>query len=338
MSSECPKVRPAHATCAFAEIQEREGDSRRGRGPGTLPPAAVSPPLPRPEFTHTTLGYMEGAVVTFLSIPREAATCWITMPDPDTDERAEHGRHGATPFAQIILHAAAAVPSPGHGRRVCLGFAAEMVERALARTGDRRRHCPGERLELPLESAPVAAIHSFTRWVAQELERPDRSAVFSGVFMASLEHTLLALFLDCLSTAAPAAPPAPRDLTPAQLERIDVWIAEHAQEQIGVKDIAAAAGVSIKAPQNGFRRQRDCSPKEALLRHRLEEARRALASPAKHGATSVTQVALDCGFQHLGRFARSYARAFGEKPSDTLAGARALSAGSASPEDGLPRP
>jgi transcriptional regulator GlxA family with amidase domain len=28
---------------------------------------------------------------------------------------------------------------------------------------------------------------------------------------------------------------------------------------------------------------------------------------------------MDCGFFHLGRFAQAYARAYGERPSETLA-------------------
>jgi transcriptional regulator GlxA family with amidase domain len=53
---------------------------------------------------------------------------------------------------------------------------------------------------------------------------------------------------------------------------------------------------------------------------RLAQARAELASP-RPGA-SVTRVALDCGFTHLGRFSREYARRFGERPSETLQRAR----------------
>jgi transcriptional regulator GlxA family with amidase domain len=41
----------------------------------------------------------------------------------------------------------------------------------------------------------------------------------------------------------------------------------------------------------------------------------------------VTRVAMDCGFFHLGRFARDYRQAFGESPSVTLGGRRGISSG-----------
>jgi len=50
---------------------------------------------------------------------------------------------------------------------------------------------------------------------------------------------------------------------------------------------------------------------------RLECARDRLIE-AEAGDGSVTQVALDCGFSHLGRFSRDYQDRFGEKPFQTL--------------------
>ena len=57
-----------------------------------------------------------------------------------------------------------------------------------------------------------------------------------------------------------------------------------------------------------------------LKRLRLEEVRRLLL--ARRDGTSVSRIALDWGFEHLGRFASDYRQAFGETPSQTLAGRR----------------
>jgi transcriptional regulator GlxA family with amidase domain len=57
-----------------------------------------------------------------------------------------------------------------------------------------------------------------------------------------------------------------------------------------------------------------------LRRVRLAQARADLEAPGPN--TSVTNVAYDCGFSHLGRFAQEYARRFGESPSETLRRAR----------------
>ena len=50
---------------------------------------------------------------------------------------------------------------------------------------------------------------------------------------------------------------------------------------------------------------------------RLEFARQMLIAGAPAGI-QVTQVAMDCGFNHLGKFARAYRDRFGEPPSETF--------------------
>ena len=91
---------------------------------------------------------------------------------------------------------------------------------------------------------------------------------------------------------------------------------EHFADAIGVEEMAAVAGVSVRSVQATFRRLRGCSPMEALTRLRLERARRMLNSAGPE--TRVTGVATECGFFHFGRFARQYRQLFGEPPSATL--------------------
>jgi AraC-like DNA-binding protein len=64
-----------------------------------------------------------------------------------------------------------------------------------------------------------------------------------------------------------------------------------------------------------------------LRKKRLAQARADLAAAAP--GTTVTSVALDCGFTHLGRFSLDYAKEFGEPPSETLRRARRTRAASA---------
>ncbi len=55
---------------------------------------------------------------------------------------------------------------------------------------------------------------------------------------------------------------------------------------------------------------------EFLTEQRLQRVREKLLKP--HPEASITSIALDCGFRHLGRFSQVYRSRFGERPSDTF--------------------
>src|SRR5262249_33747694 len=89
---------------------------------------------------------------------------------------------------------------------------------------------------------------------------------------------------------------------------------------IGV--LAAACGVAPRTVQKHFRRFVGEPPLRILCAYRFEHARRALLRP--RAGETVTEVALRCGFTHLGRFAVEYRERYGETPSATLQRRRAV--------------
>ncbi|MEU4343641.1 AraC family transcriptional regulator [Nocardia sp. NPDC023852] len=91
----------------------------------------------------------------------------------------------------------------------------------------------------------------------------------------------------------------------------------HAAEPVTVTQLAAEAGVGVRALQEGFRRDLDTTPMAYLRRVRLEHARTELEKADPH-ETTVSAIALRWGFRHLGDFARAYRMAYGERPSETL--------------------
>jgi AraC-like DNA-binding protein len=95
------------------------------------------------------------------------------------------------------------------------------------------------------------------------------------------------------------------------------FVEEHANSAPTASEVAAGIGVSVRALQEAFRDWRQVTPTEYLRSIRLQRARDALlqANPS----TTVTDVALDHGFFHLGRFSQHYKVAFGESPAATLA-------------------
>ncbi|MGE6473330.1 helix-turn-helix domain-containing protein [Serratia proteamaculans] len=49
----------------------------------------------------------------------------------------------------------------------------------------------------------------------------------------------------------------------------------------------------------------------------MEQVHACLRDPSSH-VRNVTELAMDFGFLHLGRFSENYRKQFGELPSDTL--------------------
>lgn len=81
--------------------------------------------------------------------------------------------------------------------------------------------------------------------------------------------------------------------------------------------LAAEVHLSVRALQEGFRRDLDTTPMTYLHQVRLRRARATLQA-ADPDATTVGAVAAGLGLLHRGRFAAAYQQAFGESPSDTL--------------------
>lgn len=84
-----------------------------------------------------------------------------------------------------------------------------------------------------------------------------------------------------------------------------------------IGSLAGAAGVSVRALQEGFRRHKGVPPLVYLRDVRLRRAHDALRA-AQPGTKTVGEIAAEWGFPHLSRFAGWYRERFGESPSRTL--------------------
>ena len=87
-----------------------------------------------------------------------------------------------------------------------------------------------------------------------------------------------------------------------------------------IEELVAVTGVGTRSLFKAFERSRGYTPMRFAKQVRLKQARRLLSSA--DATTSVTAVALKCGFSNLGHFAKDYREAFGERPAETLAAQR----------------
>lgn len=100
------------------------------------------------------------------------------------------------------------------------------------------------------------------------------------------------------------------------LRRACDYIESAAPDEFSFADLAAHAGTSLRTVQLAFRRELGTTVSAHVRQRRLAAARALLLqAPPSH---SVSSVAEQLGFYHLGRFSAEYRRAFGERPSDTV--------------------
>ena len=97
---------------------------------------------------------------------------------------------------------------------------------------------------------------------------------------------------------------------------VEEWVDDHLGDSITLGRLCTVARVGARTLQTSFRRWRGQTPLEFVRERRLAVARMRLMEPDT--ALSVTEVALSCGFHHLGRFSVLYREKFGTSPSETL--------------------
>jgi AraC-like DNA-binding protein len=106
-------------------------------------------------------------------------------------------------------------------------------------------------------------------------------------------------------------------ITPRPIRRAEELIVRNARGPLAIEDIAETVGVSVRSLQEGFRRFLDTTPSARLREARLCGVRAELAA-ADPTTTSVTEIATQWGFWHLGRFSVTYRERWGVSPSTTL--------------------
>jgi AraC family transcriptional regulator len=100
-------------------------------------------------------------------------------------------------------------------------------------------------------------------------------------------------------------------MTPRKLKRAHDFIAANLDADMSLKDIAAAAGMSLFHFAKSFKEATGRSPHQFLTEFRLLQARSLL-----HDATlSIGEVAKAVGLSH-GRFTAVFAREMGMTPSE----------------------
>lgn len=178
-------------------------------------------------------------------------------------------------------------------------------------------------LALPRATPAVAAwwqsaldmTHSLHHFGDQWLAQPRMQLAMEGFLVAGLR--MLFNGSDPLPQVhAPLSANSHRALSRAM-----DFIQAHASDRLTVADIASAACVSPRTLEAAFRRRYDQSPLAYVRGVQLDRVHDSLRlAQASRRGVQVTEVAMENGFTHMGRFAGYYKQRFGCTPTQTLRG------------------
>lgn len=161
---------------------------------------------------------------------------------------------------------------------------------------------------------------ALTPWFAQIMQLGSHAPLVhliqhNALMTAETERWLISLLL----AGQPYQPDGRRagiQIASHNVRRAEEYIEANAGEAICLRDIAVALNLPVRTLQEGFRRFRDTTPMQHLLDVRLQRVNERLRRPTL--TTTVSEVAFEFGFLHLGRFSQRYRDRFGELPSVTL--------------------
>lgn len=190
-------------------------------------------------------------------------------------------------------------------------FTALMLKLPVAVAGRTPRLAPNRSGGPAIATVPaaMASLCDLLNYVMNDLAA--QTSVLSRPGAALAAEILL---LEQFRAAFPVPESKARGAASAQAERIaEEFMQENFARPLSMTDVAEACGMGIRALQSTFRRCEGTTPRKCLAVIRLDHAHLRLLA----GEKSITEVALDCGFVHLGRFSKEYWRRFGELPSQT---------------------
>lgn len=153
----------------------------------------------------------------------------------------------------------------------------------------------------PLVEALLAAL-------ADAIAAKDRAW---RLYWDGLLHTLICRLLRLHSTLPSIDALAAHALAPYRVSRVREFVQANLAQDIGLSDLARAAGVSAFHFSRGFRRATGFAPYAFLIHRRIEHAKMLL----RDTQLPVADIALTCGFGSHSQFSTMFKRATDRSPS-----------------------
>lgn len=195
------------------------------------------------------------------------------------------------------------------GKWVAIGFEESSLQAAA-------RERLGHEVELPWKHV--------TNFHLQEEERRDLDQMVNRLWDHPVSGTLmvapiLGAIAEILHAQSRRSSRAGAGMSKSEyremlLRRSDEYLRSNLANPFQLEALAVASGTTARTLQRIFHEAYGLTPQKWARCLALHQARRHLQSPGVYGAT-VEDVARECGFRHMGRFAEYYRELFGELPS-----------------------
>jgi AraC-like DNA-binding protein len=217
----------------------------------------------------------------------------------------------------------------GAGACMVVNVQSSMLEEALAaRVNGRSRHLFVQSALLQVSPERLLQFSGFQRQVRHAFDEHGSWGAYGELDF--FERAVADWLAEWIVESA-----AVRAISRHNLHRIvelERWIDAHLGEPLTLDRLCGVARLSTRSLQKTLLSVRGMSPIELVQRRRLAAARKRLLE--RSADELISNIALDCGFQHLGRFSLSYRESFGESPRDTTVQRQCPSAVRGTPEYG----
>lgn len=176
-------------------------------------------------------------------------------------------------------------------------------------------------LGLRLDTPAISPLVHYVHYLCSMLDAGAGVAQVPLLAEQAEQYLLSSLLLLAPHNRSQAMAQAQRpQLLPRSVRRAQEYMRAAGHEPMSLARLCQDVGVSARALQTAFLAHTGQSPMAWWRGLRLQQARAALQS-ATPGA-SVSRIAAEQGFMHLGRFAQQYRLRYGETPAETLRAAR----------------
>ncbi len=152
-------------------------------------------------------------------------------------------------------------------------------------------------------------------YAVNELQE-EPSAILNPIIRRQLDDLVLSALLSLPGDHHRLVDSASSSIGSPVVRRAEEFMDANVGRPICMSDVATECGCSRTKLFQAFKKERDWTPLQFLVRQRLEQARRRLLAPCE--GMNVTMVALDSGYANFSQFAQYYRKLFGETPSATL--------------------